>query len=74
MWSCSYRVPVLYFSVHNLPPGRSCSIESVYDLLMPKHLEAEAKIVGVMGGIGMTVSKTELSHARIVLVRLGPER
>jgi len=48
-------VPVLYFSLYNLPPASYRSIDSVYDLLVPKYLKAGAKAVGVMGGIGMTV-------------------
>jgi len=55
VFSHSYRVPVLYFSLYNLPPASYRSIDSVYDLLVPKYLKAGAKAVGVMGGIGMTV-------------------
>lgn len=59
IYSDSYRVPVLYFLLHNLPPVKSRSIDSVYELLVPGHLHASAKAVGVMGGIGMTVSTTQ---------------
>ncbi len=48
-------MPVLYFSLYNLPPAKSRSIDSVYDLLVPEYLKAGTKAVGVMGGIGMTV-------------------
>lgn len=56
IYSSSYRVPVLYFLIHDLPPAESRSIETVYRLLVPRHLEDGTRHVGVMGGIGMTVS------------------
>lgn len=59
VFSNSYRVPVLYFSLHNLPPAESRSIDAVYELLVPEHLKAGAKAVGVMGGIGMTVGNIQ---------------
>ena len=55
--STSYRVPVLYFFVHSFPPVISQSIDTVYEHLVPKHLQPGIRDVGVMGGIGMTVSR-----------------
>lgn len=53
-------MPVLFFSLHNLPPAESRSIDRVYELLVPEHLKAGAKAVGIMGGIGMTVSHIQV--------------
>ena len=58
MYSQSYRVPLLYFFLHSLPARTSTSIDSVYDLLVPQHLKANLKSVGVLGGIGIVVSDT----------------
>lgn len=52
--SPSYRVPVLYFFLRNLPPSIAQSIDTVYEHLIPKHLQSGARNVSVMGGIGMT--------------------
>lgn len=59
VFSESYRVPILYFSLHNFPPAKSRSVDIVYDLLVPEHLKAGAKAIGVMGGIGMTVGSIQ---------------
>lgn len=52
--STSYRVPVLYFFLHNLPPSILQSIDFVYEKLVPKHLQSGVRNAGVMGGISMT--------------------
>ena len=58
--STSYRVPVLYFFFHNLPPSISQSVNYVYEHLVPQQLQSELKSVGVLGGIGMTVCSLEV--------------
>ncbi|KAL5345573.1 hypothetical protein ACLOAV_009326 [Pseudogymnoascus australis] len=48
----TYRTPVLWFHLHNLPnDARSFDIESVYRYLVPDVLKAELRSVGVIGGI-----------------------
>ena len=55
--SPTYQVPVLYFTLHNLPPTLSpSSIDTVYDLLVPESFRPSIKQVGVMGVISMGVS------------------
>lgn len=49
-----YRVPVLYFSLHDVPASSHASMEQIQDLLVPPHFSAQIKSVGVMGGISMT--------------------
>lgn len=56
IYSSSYRVPVLYFFLHHTLGGKPSGIDTVYDLLVPKRLEAGLRDIGVIGGIGMTVS------------------
>ena len=56
IYSISYQVPVLYFLVHDILRIKTLSIDWVYENLVPHHLRDAAKEVGVMGGIGMTVS------------------
>lgn len=56
VYSLSYQIPVLYFLVHDTPGIKTLSIDWVYENLVPHHLRDAAKEVGVMGGIGMTVS------------------
>lgn len=51
-----YRVPVLYFSLHNLPVGSDLSAERIHELIVPPQLSAQIRSVGVIGGISMTVS------------------
>lgn len=51
-----YCVPVLYFSLHDVPASSHASVEQIQDLLVPPHFSAQIKSVGVMGGISMTVS------------------
>lgn len=58
--STSYRVPVLYFFLYNLPSSMLQRIDTVYEHLVPKHLQFGAKKVGVMGGIGMTVGSLQV--------------
>lgn len=69
IYSPSYRVPVLYFFLHNLPPssfpsssshskrrGSSVTgIEAVYQYLVPSHQREAIQQIGVLGGIGMVV-------------------
>lgn len=56
IYSNSYQVPILYFSIHDIPQTKTLSIDWVYENLVPHHLRDAAQEVGVMGGIGMTVS------------------
>lgn len=52
----TYRTPVLWFHLHNLPnDARSFDIESVYRYLVPDVLKAELRSVGVIGGISADV-------------------
>lgn len=48
-----YRVPVLYFNLHDVTAGSNASVEQI---LVPPQYSAQIKSVGVMGGISMTVS------------------
>lgn len=57
VFSRSYRVPVLYLCLLNLPaPYKALSIDTVYDLLVPSTLRTTLGSVGVMGGISFAVS------------------
>ncbi|OBT90123.1 hypothetical protein VE02_00892 [Pseudogymnoascus sp. 03VT05] len=48
----TYRTPVLWFHLHNLPnDARAFDIESVYRYLVPDILKDELRSVGVIGGI-----------------------
>ncbi len=50
---------------------KSLSIDRVYEKLVPHHLRDAAKEVGVMGGIGMTVSQMHpYSWAQLIGVYL----
>lgn len=54
--SPTYRVPVLYFTLHNLPPLLSpISIDTVYTLLVPQDDRNALERIGVMGAISMGV-------------------
>ena len=55
--SSTYCVPVLYFSLHNLPKRTVSDLETAHDVLVPEHLRATIKDVGVMGGISMSVGR-----------------
>ena len=56
MYSSSYQVPVLYFSLLDSAGGNITSnVEAVYKHLVPQHQERAVKEVGVLGGIGMVV-------------------
>ena len=57
LYSLSYQVPVLYFFLQGPPSFKLYDIDTVYDYLVPAHLSSGARGVGVMGGIGMTVSE-----------------
>lgn len=52
--SPTYRVPVLYFFLHNLSIQRTSSIDAI-QLLVPEHLKSGIKDIGVIGGISMAV-------------------
>lgn len=55
----TYRVPTLWFSLHNLPGGEaSLDIESVYRHLVPDILKDSLRSIGVMGGISAAVRFT----------------
>ncbi|KAA6416287.1 MAG: hypothetical protein FRX48_01007 [Lasallia pustulata] len=51
--SATYRVPVLYFFIRNLPANGLQCVEAVHEYLVPKQLKAGMRNVGVMGGISM---------------------
>lgn len=57
--SATYRVPVLYFGLNNLPPGSPTGIDAVYDYLITEHWRSRLSSVGIMGGISMTVCSIE---------------
>ena len=59
--STSYQVPALYFFLHGLSASKSRDLDTVYEVLVPHRLAAAAKQVGVIGGIGMTVSHSGMS-------------
>lgn len=55
--SPTYRVPVLHFTLRNLPsPLSPTSIDTVYRLLVPPDFRGSLESVGVMGSISMGVS------------------
>lgn len=48
----TYRTPVLWFSLHDLPPCDSpFDIEVVYRYLVPDQFKGQLRSIGVMGGI-----------------------
>lgn len=52
--SPTYRVPILYFQLRNLPSGLDVhSIDAVYEYLVPEQFKSELRDVGVMGGISV---------------------
>lgn len=52
--SPSYQVPVLYFTLRNLPSSLNpTSIETVYQLLTPRNFTYDLERTGVMGGISI---------------------
>lgn len=53
--SPTYRVPVLYFFLRNLPANGLQGVEAVHEYLVPKQLKSGMRNVGVMGGISMSV-------------------
>ena len=54
-----YCVPVLYFFLHNLPNQTVSGVQTVHDLLVPDHLRASLRDMGVMGGISMSVRQAQ---------------
>ncbi len=53
----TYRVPVLLFTLHNLPDGGgSLDLDAVYRYLVPDFLKANLRLLGVRGGISCDVS------------------
>lgn len=54
--SPTYRVPVLYFFLRNLPVTGPKGIDAVYDYLVPHQFRSELRNVGVIGGISIAVS------------------
>lgn len=52
--SPTYRVPVLYFFLHDLPPGSLSGLDAVHGLIVPEQMRSELQQVGVMGGISMS--------------------
>lgn len=56
-----YRVPVLYFFLHGVP----CTIETLYEHLVPAHSKGQAQDVGIMGGISMSVSELILTMMHV---------
>lgn len=74
--SPAYGVPVLYFSLRNLPWGLSpSSVDSAYMLLVPDGMKGLIQDVGVMGAISYAVSlallcfssHTQSPHDRILV-------
>ena len=53
--SSTYRVPVLYFNIYDLPPSGPNRVDAVYKHLIPKHSLPQLSPFGVMGAISMTV-------------------
>lgn len=51
IYSPSYQVPVLYFTLKDLPPDTELSIEVVETLLVPEAIRSQVRSVGVLGGI-----------------------
>ncbi|KAI9821569.1 MAG: hypothetical protein M1832_003243 [Thelocarpon impressellum] len=51
--SPTYRVPVLYFSLGNLPLREPLSLDTAYELLVPPQYKEGLGTVGVLGGISM---------------------
>ena len=52
----TYRVPTLWFTLHDLPMGEaSFDIEVVYRYLVPTDLKDQMRAVGVIGGISAAV-------------------
>lgn len=66
MLSPTYRVPVLYFTLRNLPSGFSpTSLDTVYRFLVPPAFQHAVSNVGVMGAISMGVSIPTIPASRL---------
>ena len=61
IYSPSYRVPVLYLLLHNLPSPGPKGIDAVYEYLVPRGQHEILQELGVLGGIGMIVSPPRAS-------------
>lgn len=59
LFSPTYRVPVLWFTLRNLPAGGPKGIDAVYHYLVPERYRAELRQFGVVGGISVGVSGLE---------------
>ena len=63
IFSASYRVPVLYFSIHRrrgpLPP---VDIDTVYNLLVPDQERYRLRRFGQMGAVSVAVSNQFVDH------------
>ena len=53
--SPTYRVPVLYFRLADIPSGWPQGLDFVYQCMVPKNSIAELQSTGVMGGISIQV-------------------
>jgi ubiquitin-like-conjugating enzyme ATG10 len=58
--SQTYRVPVLYFFLRNLPVMGPKGINAVYEFLVPHQFRSELRAVGVVGAISIGVSTFRL--------------
>lgn len=53
--SPSYRVPVLYLSISDTLHRYPLTMETLYSVIIPSAFKAQAKNVGVIGGVTITV-------------------
>lgn len=56
--SPTYRVPVLYISIHDPLHRYPPTLDTLYDHLVPAHFRPQTESVGVIGGITITVRMT----------------
>lgn len=55
LWSPTYHVPVLWFTLNHVLPGVPPGVEAVYQYLVPETTRSGLRQIGVIGGISIAV-------------------
>ena len=55
IWSPTYQVPVLWFSLQQLPRHGLSGLDAVYQYLVPDLQKSGVRQVGILGGVSMAV-------------------
>lgn len=66
--SPTYRVPVLYIHLRDLPPTGPTGIDAAYQYLVPQRSQPELLAEGVMGGLSMTVREPAIEDVEWSIV------